>query len=77
VVIHLPVVVFTEFHAGDDSAEAALYTIPLPDGEGGVLLEKIFSGEVGETAGDIDAERKRCGEVLTEGESHHGGAHRQ
>jgi len=77
VVIHLPVVVLAEFHAGDDTAEAALYTVPLPDGEGGVLLEEILSGEVGETAGDIDAECKRRGEVLTEGESHHGGAHRQ
>ncbi|VTP12901.1 hypothetical protein PUATCC27989T_00718 [Phytobacter ursingii] len=77
VVIHLPVVVLAEFHAGDDTAEAALDNVSLPDGEGGVLLEKILSGEVGETAGDINAERKRRGEVLTEGESHHGGAHRQ
>ncbi len=57
-VIHLPVVVLAELHASDDAAEVALYNVPLPDGKGGVFLKKIFSREVGQTAGDIDSESK-------------------
>jgi hypothetical protein len=39
--------------------------VPLPDGEGGVFLEKICGGEVRQAAGDIDAEQKG-GEILAE-----------
>ena len=75
-VIHLPVVVLPELHAGDDAVKITQCNSPLPDSEGGVFLEKICGGEVRQAAGDINAEQKGGGEILAEGEADDGGAHR-
>ncbi|CAM8451880.1 hypothetical protein CIFRMM300M2_18575 [Citrobacter freundii] len=76
-VIHLPVVVLPELHAGDDAVKITQCNSPLPDSEGGVFLEKICGGEVRQVAGDIDTECKGGGEILAEGEADDGGIRRQ
>ena len=75
-VIHLPVVVLPELHAGDDAVKTPLCNRTLPDSECGVFLEETDGGEVRQAAGNIDTECKGGGEILVQGEADDGGAHR-